>query len=102
MNIDKAATQKDMKAKLVLNERCIFLIDILCALFDITILIWTYLNHFTYNKQGYTLTTADNIQRLICLGLSFAVIIFIVIRLFLARKLQIYQYLLHLRSSSNA
>lgn len=100
--ICKTLTQNEIKAKLEYYEKCVFIMDILSVLFNVIVLIWTYLNHFTYNKQGYRLTTKDNIQRLICLGLSFVVIIFLIIRMFLNKQIQVYQYLLHLRASSNA
>ena len=81
---------------LAIKKNLMFL-DIFCLIVNIIVVLWLYFNHFEYNSHNYTCTKSDNIQRIICLCLSFCVIISLTIRYILHKNYQFLKYLLALR-----
>ena len=75
----------------------LFIIDLFCFIADLLIVTWLYFNHFKYNSHGYKLTKSDNIQRIICLIISFIVIISIIQRYVIHRKYQNVKFILSMR-----
>ena len=73
------------------------ILDTFCLFINIIVVLWLFFNHFEYNKHKYICTKSDNIQRIICLGLSFLVIISLTIRYIIHKKYQFLKYLLTLR-----
>ena len=74
-------------------------IDIFSFIADLTVVTWLYFNHFNYNKNGYKTIKKDNIIRIICLILSFGVVIALIIRYRVYLQYQNVKYMLSLKAS---
>ena len=74
-------------------------IDIFSFIADLTVVTWLYFNHFNYNKNGYKTIKNDNIIRIICLILSFGVVIALIIRYRVYLQYQNVKYMLSLKAS---
>ena len=80
-------------------KKTLMFLDIFCLIMNIIVVLWLYFNHFQYNAHNYTCTNSDNIQRIICFGFSFCVIISLTARYIIHKKYQFLKYLLTLRIS---
>jgi hypothetical protein len=74
-------------------------IDIFSFIADLTVVTWLYFNHFNYNKNGYKTIKKDNIIRIICLILSFGVVVALIIRYRVYLQYQNVKYMLSLKAS---
>ena len=75
------------------------IIDSFCFIGDLLVVTWLYFNHFQYNSHGYKLTKSDNIQRIICLIISFIIILSLILRYNIHRKYQNVKFILSLRAN---
>ena len=75
----------------------LMILDIFCLIMNIIVVLCLFFNHFSYNSHNYSCEKSDNIQRIICLGFSFCVIISLTIRYIIHRNYQFLKYLLALR-----
>jgi hypothetical protein len=78
-------------------KKQLMFLDIFCLIMNLIVVLWLFFNHFEYNSHNYSCTKSDNIQRIICLGFSFCVIISLTIRYIIHKNYQFLKYLLALR-----
>jgi len=80
-------------------SKLLVLIDSFCFIADLIVVTWLYFNHFEYNKHGYKLNKSDKIQRWICAGLTFLVILALIVRYKIHKYYQNLKFILSLRAT---
>lgn len=92
-------TLDQLKNLRIRQRRLLIFMDCFCALTDIAVVTWLYIDHFNWVNNKYITTTSSDINKSICLILSLFVCLLIAMRFFEKSKYENLKYILNMRST---
>jgi hypothetical protein len=90
-----------LKFMLRREKKMLIFIDIFCMFIDLIVVTWLYFDHFNFISNDFKIDNTSNTARLICMGLSIAVIFAIILRLQNKRRYDNLKFIMNMRNKCN-